>query len=155
MVERNLYIPKQGTLYVPCSTSGCNNTPLNIEIRAATANLEYNLRNDSTATFSVNCERCGEESKYNHAALLQMMDPDVRPRALPLGQKWAIILSELDTADTMEHRAFFGERVLVQVSNEEDGGWAGRTLRQSQFAPSVDIGSQVGGGVFSFIAPYT
>jgi len=135
--------------YVPCSTSGCNNTPLNIDVRIATAMLEYDLRNDSGATFPVDCERCGQTSKYNHAALLQMMGPDVRPRALPLGQKWAIILAELDTPDTMEYRGFFGERVLVQILDEEDGRWVGRTLRQAQFAPSLSIRSEVRGCIFS------
>ncbi len=149
MVKRNLYIPKQGKMYVPCSTSGCHNTPLNIEVRMAIAQLEYDLRTDSTAIFSIECERCSRESKYNLAALLQMVDPDMRPRALPLGQKWGIILIELDTAATMKHRGFFGERVLVQILDEENGGWSGRTLRESQFAPSLTIGSEVCGGIFS------
>ncbi|MEO8326014.1 MAG: hypothetical protein ABI618_09205 [Nitrospirota bacterium] len=56
---------------------------------------------------------------------------------------------ELEIASTMEDRAFFGERILIKISDEKNGSWTGRTLRESQFAPSLNIGSEVCGGIFS------
>ncbi len=53
-----------------------------------------------------------------------MMDPDVQPRALSLEQKWAIVLVELDTADTMEHGEQRGLKALISV---DDGPRPGET----------------------------
>jgi len=149
MTDERYYIPKQGTLYVPCLTPGCNNTPKNIEVRMAHALLEYNLKKNPAATFSVECERCHQLSRFSHDKIIDMLDPAILHQNLPNEQLWAIILMELETADELEYRGFFGERVLVQITILQDDSWAGKILGQSQFAPSVNIGSQVGGGVFS------
>jgi len=120
-----------------------------VEVGQARALLEYDLRNNPTATFTVTCDRCGVESCYTYAEILEFVDPERRPRPLPGGQQWALLLYELPTAETMEHRGFFGERILVEVRTRMPDAWTGTLLGPSSFAPSLRPGAQIGGPVVS------
>lgn len=135
--------------FVPCRNEFCRNTPLNVEVGQALAFIEYNLRNNPAASFTVLCDHCGIESSYTYSEILGFIEPQRRPRPLPRGQQWAILLYEIETADTMEHRGFLAERVLVEVVECMPDAWTGILLAPMQFAPSVYPGTHVGGPVVS------
>lgn len=110
---------------------------MDMDISGAIALLEYLLRNDPTATFRLTCNQCRRESLYNYEMLLDMMPAELHPVPLPLGIKWAVLLLEIPTADTMPQQAFFGERVLIENVREKGENWAGYLVSESQFAPSL------------------
>jgi hypothetical protein len=56
---------------------------------------------------------------YPYSDILDLIDPQYRPRLLPAGREWAILPYELTKADTMEYRRFFGERFLMEVVGHE------------------------------------
>jgi hypothetical protein len=138
-----------GRRLVPCRNPSCGNTPLNIEVGQARALLEYNLRNNPAALFTLSCDRCGLQSAYNYSDILALIDPQHRPEPLPASRQWAILLYELTTADTMDYRGFFGERILVEPVGRVPDAWRGILLGASQFAPSLAAGAHVGGPVVS------
>ncbi|MBI1894240.1 MAG: hypothetical protein HYS14_09035 [Candidatus Rokubacteria bacterium] len=134
---------------VRCRNHSCGNTPLNVEVGQARALLEYDLRNNPAASFTLTCDRCGIESSYTYSEILDLIDSQHRPRPLPTGRQWAILPYELTTADTMEYRGFLAERVLVGVVERVPDAWTGTLLRPSQFAPPLAPGAHVGGPVVS------
>jgi hypothetical protein len=120
-----------------------------MEVGQARALLEYNLRNNPAATFTLACDRCGLESRYSYAEILALLDPQRRPQPLPADRHWALVLYELATAETMEHRGFFAERVLVTTQTRTSDAWTGTLLSTSTFAPSLRPGAQIGGPTVS------
>jgi hypothetical protein len=135
--------------YVPCLTPGCNNTPLNIRIANAVAQLEYNLKSDPKTTLKLDCARCGRSSEYTYESILEIMPKDICPVPLPKDHVWTILLLEIPTGDEMEERGFFGERLLVCLTKKEGIDWNGELLSESQFAPTLQPGTIVGGRVFN------
>lgn len=71
--------------YVPCLTSGCRNTPMDIDISVARALLEYDLQNDPTAIFRLSCNHCRRESGYDYQRLLRLTPDELQPIPLPQG----------------------------------------------------------------------
>jgi len=138
-----------GRRFVPCRNASCANTPLNVELGQARALLEYELRNNPAAAFTLTCDHCGVESRYGYSEILGLIDPQRRPRPLPAGQQWALVPYELPTADTMEYRGFLAERVLVEVARRMPDAWTGTLLGPSLLAPSLRPGAQVGGPAVS------
>lgn len=134
---------------VRCRNLSCTNTPLNMEVGQARALLEYDLRNNPAASFTLTCDRCGIESSYTYSEILDLIDSQHRPRPLPTGRQWAILPYELTTADTMEYRGFLAERVLVEVVERAPDAWTGTLLRPSQFTPPLALGAHVGGPIVS------
>jgi hypothetical protein len=122
--------------FVPCRSRSCKNTPLNVEVGQARALLEYDLRNNPAATFALTCDHCSVESRYTYSEILELIDPQCRPRALPAGRQWALVTYELMTTDTMEYRGFLAERVLVEVGERMPDAWTGTLLGPSLFAPA-------------------
>lgn len=141
--------PAVGLRFVPCRNPSCGNTPLNIEVGQARALLDHDLRNNPTAAFTLACDRCGLESHYSHAEILALIDPQRRPQPLPEGRHWALVPYELSTAESMEHRGFFAERVLVEIQTRMPDAWTGTLLGSSLFAPSLRPGAQIGGPTVS------
>src|SRR5262249_24041594 len=85
----------------------CGATPFNLEVGAALALIEYQLRNNPTADLKLQCDQCGKESSYDYSQILGMLDPSRRPTPLPSNQVWALILLEIGTAPEMSDRGFF------------------------------------------------
>lgn len=135
--------------FVPCRGWSCRNTPLNVDVGQACALLEYDLRNNPAASFNLTCDQCGVESRYSYSEIVDLIDPQRRPRPLPAGRQWALIPYELSTADTMKYRGFLAERVLVEVGRRLPDAWTGTLLGPSAFAPSLRPGTQVGGPAVS------
>lgn len=129
--------------YIPCSTPGCGHTDVPLSDSLSLA--EYRLRSDPAGRISVTCERCGEGKEYDRESLLQLVDPAVRPKPLPPDHHWAILLVEIETAETMKERAFLGERILVKVDAYETDVWRGSLVQKSEFAPDLKVGTELGG----------
>jgi hypothetical protein len=142
---------QQGSFFLPCLQKNCG-APirrLNMEVGLVRALLEYELQDDPTATTKLNCERCGKTSEYDYMAVIQLMPPERRPIRLPPNHQWALLLCELNTDESLESRGFLGERLLFLVQERHYEYWEGSLLSESQFAPSLEVGSTLGGRILN------
>lgn len=132
----------------PCLTPGCFNAPLRVPVSSLLAQVAYALRRNPRAVIRLGCPACGQENTYDYGTLYELLPEDRRPKPLPRGVVFAVLLAELDAASSMP-RSFFGERILARADHEA-GGWRGRTLGTSQFCPrALPPGSEVAGPVIS------
>ncbi len=126
---------------VPCLTPGCGATPLNIEPSVARAMMEYNLRDDPTFKLKLHCERCQKTSDYSSDEVIRLIPVERRPQPLSANHFWGLFLLEIATADSMAERAFFGERLQLELLRHRDDLLEARLHGRSQFAPTLDPGS--------------
>lgn len=125
-----------------CSTPGCGATPFSIKPKQALAMVEHELATNPEARFRLPCDACGRVTSYSREAILGIIPQRERARPLPTGQAWAYLLAEVQT--TFEDRAFFGERILVEVAARSAGGsWSGRTLTASTLSDLLCAGTYV------------
>lgn len=133
---------------LPCRAPGCRHT-LVTNMGRYLALLEYQLQGNPRATLKFDCAVCGRRSEYDHSNLMRAMPRGTGPVALSAGDKWAVILLEMPTERVMLERAFLGERVLIHGVLQGPRGWAGSLASESQLAPSLGIGSILGGQVLN------
>lgn len=138
--------PSAGLPY--CLAPGCGHI-LTTHIGHNLALLDYQLRDNPSATLKFDCPVCGHVSEYDYPSLLRIMPPGTGPVTLPDTVKWAVLLVELPTAPAMQERAFLGERVLIRDMLEKLPGWAGPLASESQLAPSLPVGVMLVGQVLN------
>ncbi len=132
--------------FLPCSTPGCNNTPSDITARAGHAICEYQLRYNPRFTLNLECDVCGQRTRYTDEQIISFIPQDHRPKPLPHDYFWAFILLELETWKAADTRAFLGDRVLVQrLHTETQGAWYGTLKSTSPYAPSMQPGNYIKG----------
>jgi hypothetical protein len=130
----------------PCLTPGCTNAPLQVPVTSLFAQVEYRLRRDPRAVLKLSCTQCRRESTYDYGTLFELLPEKLRPTPLPEGVILALLLSKVNTSESMPS-GFFGERILTRVTLLSDG-WRGRTLGKSQFCGrTLPPGTEVAGPV--------
>ncbi|MFH1259730.1 MAG: hypothetical protein ABII74_07990 [Elusimicrobiota bacterium] len=111
----------------------------------AKAEIEYRLRNDLPAVLELNCSACGNQNMYSYTSILKFIPEEMLSKMRPNNHEWSILLGEMGTADKMEYRSFFGERILAKISNSNDLSWQGVMISESQFKPELLKGTLLGG----------
>lgn len=111
--------------------------------------LEYQLRDDPAAILKITCDICGQESQYDYPTLINITPENARPVALPENAIWALVLYELETADSMPERGFLGEQVLIEDIEYDQHNWAGCLVSESKLAPKLKQGSLMVGQVLN------
>ncbi len=136
---------------LPCKRSGCPGHVRECSLRDGRALCEYGLRHDPNFLLRGECSACGMHSEYSYSEIINRIPSHLRPRELPEGQLWALVLLAGPPAKTGD-RCFVGERVLIQTGGAHqqgiaDGYWIGRLLSPMTFALSVPLQSMVAGGL--------
>jgi len=152
---------------IKCTRNGCNGSvgvPKNMSgraqwagtsLRAARAVIEYGLSQNPSFRLGLECSDCGGTNWYTYSDIINLIPEHLRPKELPDGQADALILIGAGEADG--HDCFFGERVLVQISDELGNAWNGQLLTTSSFTPTLQPGIEVCGfktGVFRVCNKY-
>ena len=108
--------------------------------------FEYRVLHDPRYVFRSVCGTCKKITKYSREQIMGQIPPDDRPRPLAADLFWAYLLFESDAWKGRDHRAFLGDRVLVQRLTKEPGGdWYGILKSTSPYAPTLKIGNFVKG----------
>jgi len=136
-------------LHLPCKRHKRMGTLQAVEVRVARALAEYELTGDPTYQASACCSVCGEPSYYTYNEILNFMPVAWRPQPLPESHGWTLLLIEVPAAEHLTERYLFGERLLVQFEFNDNEYWYGTLRSPSGMAPSMPLGSRIGGNYLS------
>lgn len=122
---------------LPCLSPGCNALLPGLDLSLADAMLEYHASRGTRDELSLTCSACKGTSTFSRKQLDALVSDSQRVSSLPVDYVWAIVLGEVETSEEFRDRFFFGERVLIRISQRIKGVWTGQLESQSQLAPSL------------------
>lgn len=110
----------------------------------ATPGVALAYANEFGNVYQEQCARCGRNNQMSAAEIEALLPPQQRPRPLLSGERMAHVLKEIPSS-MQGMDGFLGEQIRVRDFQTNGKKWIGVAADTTLFAPSLTVGTQVGG----------